>query len=168
MITVEIFRVPMRRVIAAAAVVAALLVGVPLHAADNLLLSRFADYLESLRQQTGIPGLAAVIVGPTDISWERGFGYADVDKLVRTETFTPFQLDGVTQTATAAIVLKCASEHRVSLDDTMSLFGLGSPDANATIRQVLSHTTETGAFSYQPQRLDSLKKVVESCDASGS
>jgi len=158
MITGDFFA-SMRRLIAAVA--AALVVSVPLHAADSLLLSRFADYLDSLRQQTGIPGLAAVIVGPSDISWDRGFGYSDVDKLVRTETFTPFQLDGVTQTVTAAIILRCVEHHRLSLDDRL-------PDGSASIRQILSHTTDAGAFSYQPQRLDLLKPIVESCDATGS
>src|SRR5437762_112466 len=150
-----------RRVIAVATVAAALAMGVPVRAADSLLLSRFADYLESLRIQTGIPGMVAVIVGATDISWERAFGYQDVDRLLRADTNTPFHLDGITQTQTAALVLRCAEEGRISLDDRVERFTANSPDSNATLRQVLSHTADSGAFSYQLQRLDVLKVVVE-------
>ena len=48
--------------------------------AEDLLLDRFSDYLESLRAQAGIPGLAAAIVGNNDILWERAFGRQDVDR----------------------------------------------------------------------------------------
>jgi len=58
-----------RRLIAASGLAAALVVGVPVRAADSLVLTRFGDYLESLRAQIGIPGVAAVIVGPTDIAY---------------------------------------------------------------------------------------------------
>ena len=42
----------------------ALSAGALVHAADDLVLSRFSDYLDALRVQAGIPGLAAAIVGP--------------------------------------------------------------------------------------------------------
>ncbi len=32
------------------------------HAADPLVISRFSDYIDALRIQTGIPGLAATIL----------------------------------------------------------------------------------------------------------
>jgi CubicO group peptidase (beta-lactamase class C family) len=158
----------MRRLIAAAAVAAALVAVVPLHAADSLLLTRFGDYLESLRSQTGIPGMVAVVVGQSDIVWERAFGFQDVDRLVRAQPDTPFQFDGITQTLTAALVLRCADEGRISLDDRISRFAPDNPEGNATVRQVLSHTTENGAFFYNTQRLDVLKAVTESCNSSGS
>ena len=109
----------MRRLVLVATIVAGLAAGVPLRAADNLVLGRFGDYLESLRVQTGIPGLAAVIVGSTDIAWERPFGQADVDRNVFTRPDTPFHLDGLTQTVTAALVLRCVDEGRFSLDDRL-------------------------------------------------
>jgi CubicO group peptidase (beta-lactamase class C family) len=154
----------MRRFAVIATIVAGLCVGVPLHAADNLVLARFGDYLESLRAQTGIPGLAAAIVGTTDIAWERAFGQQDVDRLVTARPDTPFHLDGLTQTVTASLILRYSDEGRLSLDDRLERFAPGSPDAGATIRQILTHTSaDANVFSYRPQRVDALTAVVESC-----
>jgi CubicO group peptidase (beta-lactamase class C family) len=154
----------MRRFALIATAVAGLAVSVTLHAADNLVLARFGDYLEALRVQTGIPGLAAAIVGTTDIAWERTFGYQDVDRFDGVKPFTPFHFDGLTQTITAALVLQYAEEGRLSLDDRLERFAPGSPDAGATIRQILTHTSADGSvFAYRPQRIDALTAVVESC-----
>ena len=152
----------------AAGLVAALVIGVPLHAADSLVLARFADYLESLRISTGVPGMAATIVSPTDVAFERTFGHQDVERLVPTRADTPFHFDGLTQTMTATLVLRCVDEGRIALDDQIARFAPGDPDEGATIRQILTHTTSTGAFSYQPQRLDVLKTVVDKCHPAAS
>ncbi len=154
-----------RRFAAAASIAAILVASAPLRAADSLVLSRFGDYLDSLRLQAGIPGLAAAIIGTSDIAWERAFGQQDVDRLVATRTDTPFHLDGVTQTITAALVLHCAEEGRLSLNDPLGRFWPANPDAGATLRQILTHTSADGnTFSYRPQRVDSLGSVVEWCN----
>lgn len=164
----EAFCATMRRLAAAAGLAAALIISAPLRAADNLVLSRFGDYVEALRVQIGIPGVAATIVGATDVAYERMFGHQDVERLVATRADTPFHTDGLTQTLTATLVLQCVQENRVSLDDPISKFAADDPNAGATVRQILSHTTDTGGYSYQPQRLDVLKVVVEKCNPAAS
>ncbi len=134
--------------------------------ADDLLLGLFGDYLESLRVQAEIPGLAAALVGEQDILWERAFGQQNVERFVATRTDTPFHLDGLTQTFTAALVLQCVEEGRLSLDDRLGQFEPGSPDANVTIRQALSHTSGAPGnlvFAYRPERLDPLAAAVRDC-----
>ena len=155
----------MHRLVVAAGIAAALVVGVPLHAADSVVLARFGDYLESLRIQTGIPGLASMIVGSGDVAFDKTFGQQDVERSIATRTDTPFHLDGMTETLTATLVLRCLEEGRISLDDPASKYGAGT---DATIRQILTHTNESGAYAYQPVRLDGLKLVVERCNAAGS
>jgi CubicO group peptidase (beta-lactamase class C family) len=127
--------------------------------ADDLVLDRFASYLESLRAQAAIPGLAASIVGrPGDAVWERGFGRQNIERSVQVSPTTPFHLDGVTQVVTASLVLsRCVEEGRLSLDD---------PVAGATLQQILSHTSEQSnglVFAYRPDRLDALAPVVAGC-----
>lgn len=158
----------MRRIAVATSIAALLVASAPLRAADSLVLSRFGDYLESLRLQAGIPGLAAVIVGSSDVAWERAYGQQDIDKLVTTRTDTPFQFDAITQTITASLTLQCVEQGRVGLDDRISRFAPSSPEANTTVRQILTHTFDTGVFSFQPQRLDALKAVIEGCHSAGS
>ncbi len=158
--------IQMRRSILAIAVGALLLATAPMQA-EELVYARFADYLEALRVQMGIPGLSAAIVGRTDVLWERGFGYQDVARSLPMRPDTPIHLDGITQTLTAATILRCAEDNRLSLDDTLGNFAKGLPDPGATIRQVLSHTTGpvlSPSFTYRPERIDALAPAVKACE----
>ena len=138
-----------------------LLVRVPARA-DDLVLDRFRDYLDALRTQAGIPGLAAAVIGYIDTPWDRAFGKQDIERSIVTRTDTPFQLDGVTQIVTATLVLGCVEEGRLSLDDRVGQYAPDSADANATLRQILSHTSD-GVFKYRPDRLDALAPAVAQC-----
>jgi CubicO group peptidase (beta-lactamase class C family) len=146
-----------------------LCVALPSRADDDPRLARFGDYVESLRTQAGIPGLAAVIVGNTDIVWERAFGKQDIERSIVTRTDTPFHLDGLTEMFTATLVLQCVEEGRLSLDDPIGQYAAGSPEPDATLRQILSHTSgppNNLVFSYRPDRLDPLQFAVQACTGS--
>ncbi len=137
-------------------------------AADDqrAILDRFASYLESLRAQADIPGLAAAIVGPGGVTWDYGFGYQNVERAVRVRSDTPFHLDGGTQLVTAALVLRCAEERWFWLDDRLDHFGPDAPEPTATVQQVLSHTTlQAGGltFAYRLDRLNMLASAVRVC-----
>jgi CubicO group peptidase (beta-lactamase class C family) len=133
--------------------------------ADQFFAS-LGDYLESLRVQAGIPGLAAAVVGPDGVVWERAFGRQDLERAIATTPDTPFHLDGLTQLFTAAVVLRCVEEGRLSLDDRIARFSPDNSEANATIRQLLTHTAGASgslAFAYRLDRLDPLKLAIRSC-----
>jgi len=144
----------------------ALSVGALVHAADDFVLSRFSEYLDALRIQAAIPGLASAIVGPADVTWEGAFGHRDVDRNDVMRVDTPFQLDGTTQAFVASLAMRCASNGLLSLDDMVGTFSPTSPDAGVTIKQLLTHTT-TGpnglTFSYRPERLAPLAAAVARC-----
>ncbi len=126
----------------------------------------WASYFESLRVQAGIPGLAATIIGPDDVIWEQAFGWQDNERSIATRTDTLFHLDGLTQVFTAALVLRCVEEGRMSLDDRIARFNPDSPEANTTIRQILTHTSGGSdglAFVYRPERVDTLARVIRWC-----
>ena len=146
----------MRKVALASIAAATLCLRVPVHA-QELVLDRFGDYLDSLRAQVGIPGLAAAIVGSNGITWERPFGYSNVERLEATRTDTLFHVDGLTQTLTATLVLRCVEEGRLSLDGRAG---------DATIRQLLTHTSgpaDAPQFLYRPDRLAPLADAVSTC-----
>jgi CubicO group peptidase (beta-lactamase class C family) len=130
--------------------------------ADDYVNGRFGEYLDSLRVQTGIPGLAAAVVGRSDILWERAFGYEDSDRAIVARTDTPVHVDGLTEMFTASLVMRCVEQGRLSLDDRLGRFKASSPDANLTLRQVLTHTSESG-YSYRPDRIDVLSLAIRSC-----
>jgi CubicO group peptidase (beta-lactamase class C family) len=140
--------------------------GVALVHADDLVQSRFAEYLEALRVQAGIPGLAAAIVGPSSVLWEGALGQQDIDRNIATRLDTPFQFDGTTQAFVASLAVRCASDGWLSLDDKVGKYAPNSPDAAATIGQLLTHTSmgPNGlTFSYRPERLGPVAAAIAGC-----
>jgi len=130
------------------------------------LLSLLGGYLEALRVQTGIPALAAAVVGDTELWWVQPFGQQDIESVAPTKADAAFHFDGLTQLVTASMVLQCADQHRLSLDTPIGVFTPSSPDANATVAQVLTHTSGAAGnltFNYNTARLSSLRFVVETC-----
>jgi CubicO group peptidase (beta-lactamase class C family) len=147
-------------------VAAVLLVGVPGHA-QGIVYEVFGTYLDALRQQAGIPGLAATIVDSKGVAWERGYGQQDVGRAIAARADTPFNADGLTQTFTAAMILRCAEERHLSLEDAVGTFkGVNTPEPDATIRQLLTHTTgpaDAATFALRLERLAPLWPVVRAC-----
>jgi CubicO group peptidase (beta-lactamase class C family) len=155
----------MRRAFAALVLGGVLLSGSP-GVAQTLPLRLLRDYLEALRIQAGIPGLSVALVGPDGVFWEGAFGRQNMARALATRVDTPFHIDGLTQLFTTTLVLRCVEEGRLSLDDRIDRFKRDSPDANATIREVLTHTSPGPgglAFNYRLERLEPLEKAIRSC-----
>ncbi len=143
----------MRRRCFAALIAALLFLCVPAQA-QVIVYEVFGAYLDSLRDQAGIPGLAAAIVDTNGIVWERAYGRQDIDRALAMRTDTPFNADGLTQTMTAAMVLRCVEERRLSLDDSVGTFGVATTEPDATVRQLLTHTSgapDNLAFLLRPE-----------------
>lgn len=130
--------------------------------ADDYVNGRLGEYLESLRVQTGIPGLAAAVVGRSEILYERGFGYDDIDRNVQTRADSPMHLDGLTEMFSASLVMRCAEQGRLSLENTIGQFKPSSGNAGMTLREVLTHTGG-GSYAYHPERLNDLGTVIRLC-----
>lgn len=130
------------------------------------LLSLFGSYFEALRAQAGIPGLAAAIVGDTDIIWEQGFGQQDIGNNIATRPDTPFHFDGLTQLLTATMTLRCFEEGRLRLNAPLSDYLDPTPEPTATVAQLLTHTSgrpDNLSFSYNASRLEVLKQLMPAC-----
>src|SRR5262245_2744588 len=160
----------MRRLLLVVATAFALLGRTP-QAVEDPRLERFGDYMESLRLQTGIPGLAAAIVGNNAVLWERAFGRQDIERSIAARTDTPFQVDGLTEVFTATMLLRCVEEGTLSLNDPVG--NIISPtyrprpaEPGATVGQLLTHTSGPPAnlvYAYRPERLEPLVPVVRAC-----
>ena len=135
-------------------------------AADDLLYSRFERFLEALRDQAGIPGMVATVVGDSDIVWERTFGYQNQERSVGMLADTAFHIDQLTQVVTATLVLQCAERGLVDLDEPIGNFESDSSEPGSTLRQILSHARSVAgsqAYAHEPARYDQLHKVVRDC-----
>lgn len=130
------------------------------------LLSLFSAYFEALRAQTGIPGMAAALVSDNQIIWDQGFGLQDIGNGIPTRADTPFHVDGLTQMMTSTLLLRCMEEGRLRLDVPLSQLLAGVPEPNATVAQLLTHTSGSpGAltFSYNVARLAPLAQLMPAC-----
>ena len=156
----------MKRPLWSITLAAAAVLSVSVRAADNLVIARFSDYLDALRTQTGIPGLAATIVSATDVAWEGNFGVADAAHNVAVVPTTAFQVDGLTQTLVAALALRCDESGFVSLSDPVSKYVPGSADGSSTLRMLLTHTSLGPGgltFAYRLDRLAPMANAIAAC-----
>lgn len=126
----------------------------------------FESYIELLRQQSGIPGLSGVLLQDGEVIWERGLGYANVESRIPATSTTPYLVADLTQTVSAALLLQCVEQRRISLDQPVRSYGLTLPEQSTTLRQILSHTwpaSSGGTFRYDAARYAQLTTVMEYC-----
>jgi CubicO group peptidase (beta-lactamase class C family) len=122
-------------------------------------------YLESLRQQAGIPGMSVAVVQDGEVVWERGLGFQNVASRVRATPDTPYLVGDVGQSLAAVLLLQCVESRRLFLDDPVDRYGITLPGPRATLRNVMSHAALEGGepFRYSPARYAQLTHAVESC-----
>ena len=130
--------------------------------ATDLGNSAFEGYIELLRQQASIPALSGVLIQDRVIAWERGLGFANLESRVAARSDTPYAIGDLTEAFTSVLVLQCAEQRRLNLNDGVRGYGINLPERDATIRQVLSHTSQ-GVFKYDAERFSQLTPVVEEC-----
>jgi CubicO group peptidase (beta-lactamase class C family) len=124
-------------------------------------------YLDSLRQQSGIPGMSAAVVRDGVVIWERGYGFQNVSARIRATPDTPYPIADMSGTLAAVMLLECVEGRRIDLDQPGRRYGVELPEPGATLRQILSHTSAEGEepFIYSPDRYQLLTTAVERCNS---
>jgi CubicO group peptidase (beta-lactamase class C family) len=126
----------------------------------------FESYLEALRQQSGIPGMSAAVVRDGEVVWAKGYGFQNVATRLRATPDTPYLVGDLSGTLAAVLLLQCVEQRRLGLDEPFRRYGLDAPEADATLRQLLSHTPPGSAkepFVYSPDRYAQLTPLMEWC-----
>ncbi|NUP94903.1 MAG: serine hydrolase [Planctomycetaceae bacterium] len=114
--------------------------------------SELAEAIDALAAKylamPGGVGLSVAVARGDRMLVERGYGLADVEFDVLANAQTCFRIGSVTKQFTAALVLRCAEEGKLSLEDELSKFVPSFPlqGRKVTIRQLLNHTS--GIVSY--------------------
>ena len=138
----------------------------PRPAAQSLQYSLFERYLESLREQASIPGISAVIVQGRRVVWESGLGKADIEKSIVPRADTPYLVGDLTQTFGAVVLGQCIERVALDINAPMRRWTLDIPEASATIRHVIAHTS-AGApgtrFAFDTGRYATLTSVADAC-----
>lgn len=123
-------------------------------------------YLESLRQQAGVPGMSAALVRDGVIVWEKGYGFENVTARVRATPDTPYMVGDASGMLAAVLLLQCVEQGHLELDRPLGGYGVDIPEKDATLRQLLSHApreNQAEPFVYSPQRYGQLTTVMERC-----
>ena len=128
--------------------------------AQSLAFGLFERYLEPLRVQAGIPGLAAAISQNGRVVWESGLGFADAERSIRVQPDTPFFIADLSQTLGATLVMQRIEQGDFELEDRIARWTARVPETGATVRNVLTHTT-TGLYQYAPDRFAALTPAIE-------
>ena len=154
-----------RLALACAALAAALALHAPVHA-QSLTFSLFERYLDSLREQAGIPGMSALISQDGVIVWERTLGRQNVETGAATTFETTYPIAGLSQTVGATILLqKCIDEGSAALSDPVVRWNSDYPESATTLHGLLTHSSPSGSFAYSPGRFAGLTGVIEECAA---
>lgn len=152
---------PLRFLFAATAAVA--LLTWPASAQQNLTLTIFERYLESLRQQAGIPGLSGAVLYRNTPLWEKGLGQQDVERALPATPTTPYLIGNVTQAVSSTMALVCLERADLSLSDPVARWTALIPGPTTTVGDVLRHTTAGSGFLYNPSAFAALTPVLEDC-----
>lgn len=139
-------------------------------AQQELTLSLFERYLDSLRVQANIPGMSAAIVQNERVVWEAGLGFADVERSVRATATTPYHISGLTEVLSSALLLEqCVETAHAGLDDHIQQRVTTYPESGTTMRDLLAHRSPTGGFKYDPSRFaGGLTPLAETCVGKGT
>jgi CubicO group peptidase (beta-lactamase class C family) len=125
-------------------------VSTPLAAADDVAAS--AEALVEAAWPADGPGAAVIVTRGGEVVYAGARGLADVETRRPITVDTTFRLGSISKQFTAALVLKLVDEGKVSLDDPLSKFvpGFPAPGGQATIRQLLNHTSGIRSFTGLP------------------
>jgi CubicO group peptidase (beta-lactamase class C family) len=139
-------------------------IGPSAQAQGSLPISLFERYVEALRMQSGIPGLSAAIVQNGRVVWDNGFGYQNVESLERATADTPYPVLDVTQALSSTVVLQeCLEQRYLELTDRVARWNPEFHESSTTIAQLMSHTSPSGSFKYDPERFAALTAVADQC-----
>jgi CubicO group peptidase (beta-lactamase class C family) len=126
----------------------------------------FLKYLLALQRQLGIPGVSAAVLKNERIVWEGGFGFQDVERRIPATANTPYPIASLTKTFASVILLQCVERGTLDLNTPINRYTNIIPESAATIRHVLSHTSQAAPgqrFQYDGNRYAALTPVVEAC-----
>jgi CubicO group peptidase (beta-lactamase class C family) len=134
--------------------------------AQGLPYALFEQYLESLREETAIPGLSAAIVRNGREAWSIGLGRQDVENAVAARADTPYLIGHLTQSLTAILLGQCIERVGLNVNQPVRRWTTAIPESSATVWHVLAHASSGvpgEVFRFDPGRYGTLAAVAEDC-----
>jgi CubicO group peptidase (beta-lactamase class C family) len=126
----------------------------------------FQNYLNSYREQFGIPGLSFVIIqgGKVFPGGAGGLGKQDVEANVPASENTPYFVGNLSQIFGSTLLLeKCYDQDTLELTDHVTRWVPEFPEQSTTVGQLLTHQSQSGVYAYDTGRFSDLTAVIEEC-----
>lgn len=121
--------------------------------------ARIDSLLNYYDTQFGYNGVAFVAL-KGNILLDKGYGYRDIEKKIKHDKNSIFQMGSVTKQFTAEIILKLAAEGKLSVDDKLSKYIPDYPKGDSiTIKNLLTHTSGIYNYTDDEKWLDSVEHV---------
>jgi CubicO group peptidase (beta-lactamase class C family) len=113
------------------------------------LNARLDSVVRHAMEYQGIPGLSVAIVKDGQTVLQRGWGIVDERRGMPAVAGTEYQIASVTKQFTAAAILRLSEEGKLSLDDPVTKYVNGLPQAYAdvTLARLLNHTAGVPNFT---------------------
>jgi CubicO group peptidase (beta-lactamase class C family) len=117
--------------------------------AVQAVIDKYRKLIPEEMKKQNIPGMAVTLVDDGQVLWSEGFGYTDWDHKTPVTADTPFSIQSMSKSFTAAAVLMGVQDGLLDLDTPISQylpdFHLNSifeerPEEKITLRHLLSHT----------------------------
>ncbi|MBL7698745.1 MAG: serine hydrolase [Chitinophagaceae bacterium] len=107
------------------------------------------------------PGIAVLVAKDGKIVYEKGYGYADIDKKVKVTPETQFRIGSITKQFIATAILKLQEAGKISVNDKLSKFFPDFPRGNeVTIHHLLTHTSGIHSFTNKDSFLNDVVKPI--------
>jgi D-alanyl-D-alanine carboxypeptidase len=105
-------------------------------------------FIEAEMRKQQIPGLSLAVVKAGKVVKMKGYGLANVELNVPATASTVYELQSITKSFVACAIMLLAEEGKLGLDDRITKYLSGMPDAwsAVTVRQMLTHTSGIPSF----------------------
>ena len=138
---------------------------------DAARLAAFDTYVDAVRKQFNVPGIAVAIIKDGKIVMERGYGPREIGKPAQVDAHTMFAIASNTKAFTAASLQMLADEGKLKMTDRvidhLPWFRMSDPyiTQDMRIRDLLAHRSGlslgAGDLLYWPTTTYSTKEVAE-------
>ncbi|MEO7099337.1 MAG: serine hydrolase [Luteolibacter sp.] len=105
------------------------------------------------------PGMAVLVARDGKITYQGGFGWADLDKKTPVTAGTKFRIGSITKQFTAAAILRLSEEGKLAVTDPLDKFFPGFPDG-ITLQHLLTHTSGIHSYTDKPEFLGKVGKPI--------
>lgn len=125
----------------------------------------FENQMASLTKELNIPGLSYIIVNESQVIQAKGIGYADAEKSTKADENTVCKIGAMGDVFAASLIMQLVETGKLDIKDNISEYVVNNKKTkNATIKQILSHTSGNKAgteFIYDPSSFNSLQEVIK-------